>query len=333
MAAKLKATAIDPPWTLRLANTIKLIYSEAMSMLNKKQQNAKRDNLPNPISWRIAQIEAVFANACRNAMLDKPVHITSQSLKGADLELSGVAAEGAAMGLAMLDRLTPWTKDRWQQFLYLTGKQHIYTVHIGLGMALAKLNANMPKELQAIDPFFRSVVLDGYGFYLGYFARQNHIIKREIPGFLNEHQRRAFDQGLGRSLWFLHGGRVKTIKNTIDTFESSRQADLWSGVGVACAYAGGVHVTTLKHLQKLAGNHDLELQLGVAYAAKVRAQAGNMASHTELACRILGGHPANSLAQLADSVLGELDKGARELAYLLWRQTVKERLVEITLSQ
>ena len=42
-----------------------------------------------------------------------------------------------------------------------------------------------------------------------------------------------FDQGLGRSFWFVNGGNPELIAQTIHSFPDSRQADFWSGIGLA----------------------------------------------------------------------------------------------------
>ena len=45
-------------------------------------------------------------------------------LEGVELELRGFAFEGAAMGLALLDWLTPWRRDRLRTFLRGAGDAH-----------------------------------------------------------------------------------------------------------------------------------------------------------------------------------------------------------------
>ena len=61
-----------------------------------------------------------------------------------------------------------------------------------------------------------------------------------MPDHIDGYMKRAFDQGLARSLWFVKKADVRVIKETISTFSADRHADLWSGVGSACAYTGGI---------------------------------------------------------------------------------------------
>ncbi|MGB5772891.1 MAG: DUF1702 family protein, partial [Crocosphaera sp.] len=50
-----------------------------------------------------------------------------------EAEYRGFAFEGAAMGLALLDRLTPWNCTRIEQFLRDEGQNHIYMTYVGIG--------------------------------------------------------------------------------------------------------------------------------------------------------------------------------------------------------
>jgi hypothetical protein len=72
-------------------------------------------------------------------------------------------------------------------------------------------------------------------------------------------------------------------------FPQSRQADLWSGVGLACAYAGGVDRRRLEFLREAAGPYLAQAAQGAAFAAKARARAGNPAHQTDLACGVFCG--------------------------------------------
>src|ERR1039457_1019400 len=80
--------------------------------------------------------------------------------------------------------------------------------------------------------------------------------------------RRAFDQGLGRSLWFVEGADASRIAAAISSFPKARQPDLWSGVGLACAYAGGRDQAHLELLRETAGPYVAQVAQGAAFAAK-----------------------------------------------------------------
>src|SRR4029453_9197175 len=112
--------------------------------------------------------------------------------------------------------------------------------------------------------------VDGYGFHQGYFGWPQYVEQRTIPASLNGYERRAFTQGIGRSLWFVKGAEVAAGVSAIDTFPSARHNDLWSGVGLACAYAGGCGRAAIESLRIAAGKHFPALSQGAALSAKTR---------------------------------------------------------------
>src|SRR3954465_16083889 len=156
-----------------------------------------------------------------------------------DRDHRGFACEGAGMALALLDALIPGRRGRLARFLAGPGDAQRYIVNVGAGWILARLPLSPQPPLARPDPLFGWLALDGYGFHEGYFRWPRSVERREVPRKLRGYARRGFDQGLGRSLWFVDGGDVERIPRTVATFAAARQADLWAGVGLACAYAGG----------------------------------------------------------------------------------------------
>jgi hypothetical protein len=50
------------------------------------------------------------------------------------------------------------------------------------------------------------------------------------PGKLSGYERRVFDQGLGRSFWFVNGGNIELIARTISDFPPDQRGERWIGV-------------------------------------------------------------------------------------------------------
>src|SRR4051812_12052035 len=215
-------------------------------------------------------------------------------------DFQGFANEGAAMGLALLDALTPWRRGRLQRFLAGAGDAHIYIVHVGAGWALARLPLAPRALLARLDPLLGWLALDGYGFHQGFFHAARSVTGQEIPAKVTGYARRAFDQGIGRSLWFVEGADVGRIAATIGAFPAARRPDLWSGVGLACAYAGGRGRDDLAALRRAAAPWTRELAQGVVFAAKARQRAGNPTPDVELASEVLCGRSAAEAAAVAD---------------------------------
>jgi hypothetical protein len=213
---------------------------------------------------------------------------------------SGFAYEGAAMALTLLDVLTPWRRDRLQRLLAGPGDAHLYIVHVGAGWALARLPVPVDWLLARLDPNLRWLTLDGYGFHDGFFHWPRTITRQEVPRRLRGYARRAYDLGVGRSLWFVEGAGAGRIAARIAAFPAARRRELWSGVGLACAYAGGADAGALADLCQAAAADRPALAQGVAFAATARARAGNPTPDTELACRTICSMTSDKAAALAE---------------------------------
>lgn len=227
------------------------------------------------------------------------------------------------MALALLDGLLPWGGGRLKSFAAGVGRAHEYMLYVGAGWAFARLGRDPARAPQSLDPLLGWLAADGYGFHEGYFKWPAYVARQQRPRRLKGYALRAFDQGLGRSLWFVRGAEVQKIVETVGTFARERRADLWSGVGLACAYAGGADDVSVEALRAGAGPFAPQLAQGAAFAAKARERAGNTAAHTERACRILCGMTAGAAASLTDAALIHLPPDdADEPAYELWRRRI-----------
>ena len=280
---------------------------------------------------RLEQIGITFLSGYHAALEETGFVPLARRLSTVDLETRGFAFEGAAMGLSILDCLTPWRKDRWRTFTEHSAKHHIYMMHVGLGWALARLRRCVTTHLAHLDPLLGWLAVDGYGFHEGYFGWPRYVEQQAIPTSLSGYERRVFDQGLGRSIWFVKGADVAAVVQAIKTFPPARHDDLWSGVGLACAYAGGCDRAAMQSLRTTAAQHLPALAQGVAFAAKTRQRAANLNSHTETICRVICGHSAEDAAAITDDALDDL-RGERGLpAYEVWRRRIQDKFaLEVT---
>jgi hypothetical protein len=274
---------------------------------------------------KLELIGRTFVQGYHAALEDDCFEVLVPCLQMIDTEFHGFAFEGAAMGLALLDYFSPW-KRRLNAFLQGPGAKHIYMLHVGAGWTLGRLPRSATRLIKQFDPLLGWLVLDGYGFHEGFFSWHRFIQNQELP-YLSGYALRAFDQGLGRSLWFVKGADASSIIAAIDAFPSSRQSDLWSGVGLACAYAGGVGREVIQALCDAAGKYRSHLAQGAAFAAKARQRAGNPVAHTALACEIFSGRSSDEAVRITDESLQDLPQDER--AYEMWRLRVRARLAEM----
>lgn len=279
------------------------------------------------IRKHLEEIGATVVAGCRAAFEARDEAELEALLARTELERRGFAFEGAAMGLALLDRLTPWKRGRWASFLRGPGDPHAYMVHVGAGLALARLRRG-PVAPVGADPLLAPLVADGCGFHDGFFRWSERAAGRPHPRAFRGYAARAYDQGLGRSLWFVRGASAPRIAGAIEEFPAPRRADLWAGVGLACAYAGGVDRAAIEELARLAGRCAPELAQGASFASQARRRAGNPAAHTDLACRVLCASSSEEAADVAVRALVGLPPDGERPAYEAWRRRVRSRFLE-----
>jgi hypothetical protein len=284
------------------------------------------------VGERLESIGEAFLRGYHAALPDQGSAALAHSLGSVDEELRGFAFEGAAMALTLLDHLIPINRGRFHRFLAGEGSRHIYMLHVGAGWALARLpwlRWRVQSFIATLDPLARWLALDGYGFHQGYFYWPDSVRPQKVPRGVSGYARRAFDQGLGRSLWFVEGADAPQIAASISAFPQTRQPDLWSGVGLASAYAGGRDATHVELLREAAGPYLAQAAQGAAFAAKARQRAGNPAPQTELACGVLCGASADAAAAVTDAALRNLPPDGAEPAYEIWRRRIQQQFIPI----
>lgn len=257
---------------------------------------------------RLERAGRIFLRGYHAALQQNNQEELARHLLQIETQYRGFAFEGAAMALALLDGLSPWKRERFFCFAAGPGKQHIYMLHVGAGWAMARLpwlRRRIESATRKCHPVLRWLIIDGYGFHEGYFHSQTDLqpkIER-----LSREARHVFYQGLGRSLWFVNGADVRLIAQTILTFAQEFRGDAWSGIGLACAYAGGMNLSELEELRWRAADYSPALAQGAAFAAKARELAGIPAGHTEAACTALCGISTQTASVLCDETLQQVD--------------------------
>ena len=226
-------------------------------------------------------------------------------LNAYDIGFRGFAYEGAGMGMAMLDYITPGNQNRLQQYVERAPK-YKQLAHIGAGFAIAVLNRDLNQSLSKMSPMERWWAIDGYGFYNGVFKWRKTIQRQAVPRQIKGYAQQAFDRGVGRSMWFVLNGDVDNVTNKMASFDVSRRANLWSGIGVASSYAGGVDKATLLRLKAAAGSYAPYLAQGASLAAHARYLANNIVEHNDLACSVHWGMSAEKTAKLTFDIEDQL---------------------------
>jgi hypothetical protein len=283
-----------------------------------------------PLRDRLERVGQSFVQGYHAALAEeRPVPLGERIDDEVERDFRGFAYEGAGMALALLDTVIPGRRsrrDRLARFLAGPGDAHTYIVHVGAGWVMGRLPVSPERYLARLaDPLLRWLALDGYGFHEGFFHWPRSVTRQAVPRRLHGYARRGFDQGLGRSLWFVEGADVERLPRTIGAFPAARQPDLWGGLGLACGYAGGRTQSEVEALLAAAGPHAPQLAQGVAFAAKARQRAGNLTPQTELACRAVWGVPAGEAAAVSDEALRDLPPDRPgEPAFEVWRRRIQD---------
>lgn len=240
-----------------------------------------------------------------------------------DVDERGFAYEGATMAAVILDLATPWRSrprtlgsrlTRTAAVMSGAGEAHTLLNLIGVGFAMAKLPRPLWSRISDLIPettypsSTRWLAVDGYGFDLAYFDTVTWIDRQVRPAsypWLDtpDYFLRAVDQGIGRALWFVCSGAVPDVSAAIGRFSADRQADLWSGLGLAATFAGGGTPESLRALVRQAREHTLHLCQGAAFAARARVDAGHVPAHTHAAASALTGRTTAALAALVQDSL------------------------------
>lgn len=280
---------------------------------------------------RLETVISTVTKGCQVTLQNSRVESLVPRLNVVEAELRGYAYEGAGVGLAALDCILPW-KNRTRDFLEGPGAPYIYAVHIGAGLGLARLKRHPEPFLKRLDPVLGWIALDGYGFHEGFFSRRKYVEQQKVPAHLSAFGLRCFDHGVGRAIWFLVGGNMDQIAPKIGAFPMTRQADLWSGIGLACGYTGGVERAAIEMLRTAAGPYLPDLAVGVAIGANARHRAGSPARYAELACEIVCGTSSDSASKVVERAFQNLptNRNAVDPAYGIWRQRIAAALTALS---
>lgn len=251
------------------------------------------------------------------------------------VEQRGFAYEGAAMAYTIRDSMAGGRTARARELLLGPARPHIFLTYIGIGFAMARLPRvlwkNVLPELSGspYHPTMSWLAVDGYGFDKAYFDTRRWVDEQRLPEPYPwqgspEYFLRAFDQGVGRALWFVHGAGPEDVAAAVQRYDGRRQADLWSGVGLAATFAGGCRAADLAALRGAAGDYLPELRLGVTFAVKARSYAGHVPKHTKLASAKLTGMSVEDVVAVADATEVTPAESGSVPAYEAWRQRIRE---------
>jgi enediyne biosynthesis protein E3 len=219
-------------------------------------------------------------------------------LANTEKEFSSIAYESASMAIALKDFEADTFPYAWLLYANGAAAAHQAQVYVGLGWAIAKFNFTFLTAVENLQAKFHFRIADGCGYYDGSFKRRQTVVNQQLPVYLPAAAMPMYDQGVGRSIWYTEKADIHTIASRIETFATSRHADLWRGVGIAVAYVGGCSDADLKKLFRYAAENRFQLSCGAALAARSRTKAGTMTNDTDQCSRLWYSLTTNTRAVL-----------------------------------
>jgi hypothetical protein len=164
-------------------------------------------------------------------------------------------------------------------------KKHTKQVLIGIGWAIAQEKNRSLIFTEMFDEAMLYSIWDGCGYYDGFLRQRQTIKNQNRLTYIDPKDYKAYDEGIGRSLWYLSKGDTEKVQKMVQGFSVDRHSDLWRGIGIACSYVGGFDESTLVSLRISAGEHAKQLYIGNAMVKASRMEAASPTIDMEVACR------------------------------------------------
>ncbi|MDD9946140.1 MAG: DUF1702 family protein [Myxococcales bacterium] len=281
---------------------------------------------------RLLGIGRAFLLGYDTTLMDGSHRGIERTLALLDPHQVGFAREGVAMGLVV--RAFPRRQsgaERLGRFIRAAEGRWALLDHIGAGFACGSLGRSPRYLLPSLDPLLAYYVFDGLGFRDGILRTRRTIERtRDRKGMLPV-ERRHYEYGVGRAIWFVKGAEVDAIAAQLARFPAQRRGGLWAGVGFAAAYAGGPDERALGRLKIAAGMHVDDLVFGCTMGCYQRVVAGSQVAHTAHASSALGGAQPHELAELALTEMRatSVDSSAPDEAAEDFRRRVTRRVTAL----
>ncbi|WP_433630153.1 DUF1702 family protein [Nocardia sp. CA-120079] len=252
-----------------------------------------------------------------------------------------LAYEGAVTALVTRDLIGLRRRHLARRFVEGPGAPHAYMAYVGYGLLMPRLPRFLWRRCtpnlgdDAVLSQLTWLAADGFGFDGAFFRTRRWIDKQWRPKPYpwegdGSYFLRAVDQGVGRALYFVNDADLAAIADQIDRMDPHRRADLWSGIGAAIAYLGGVTESDVRTAQRRAGLAAADMAQGAAFAIKARAHAGYIPECSVSAARVLCDRDVDAVVAVVDEASTQ-SFTTGEPGYEQWRRRLRECLAPPTL--
>ncbi|MBX9724623.1 MAG: DUF1702 family protein [Candidatus Obscuribacterales bacterium] len=257
-----------------------------------------------------------------NAALETDAATLTKHLSGMSLIDQSIMYEGAFMALGSIDLAGSANLERVSAVDGFNGAW-VKQMFQGLGGAIWKLDIPVAFYPAEVNQSWGWLAISGYGCHGGYFNWPQFIHRQEIPVGMKGLSRKAFDQGIGSSMWFVSGCEPKLILELISKFPEERKADLWNGLGLAIGIWGMEDRKDLIRLLNGAKKYRAQFQAGVGFGVWVRAQAKEVTDYSEGACHTICCASVDYIESSISNQLSDIGGAPKDsIEFLKWKNNV-----------
>lgn len=222
---------------------------------------------------RVDRLLASFAEGFNAMITARSPEAAERHCDNQPMLFSPFAHEGMAMGYT-LRNLFRFDGRSFERDLVMRRPELRYLYYVGLGFWSGMRRhsaARLEQITQDLDPLYRHLCYDGYGFACGFFDYPENPSALTRLHRITGYARNAAYQGVGRSLWFRFMDRPELLINEIDKL-GEYAADAAAGVGLAAGY---VNPDRLERAQAIGRELPLawrqHFHLGLSFALKARS--------------------------------------------------------------
>jgi enediyne biosynthesis protein E3 len=282
-------------------------------------------NAQTDIGQRIQKIKEIFQQAFAISTNQEDLNLLLSQFENTENTYRSVAYEAAAVAMAIKDFSKSNTLGCWRSFMEGPAALHSAQVHAGLGWAMAQQRISVSPLIESLEPLMRFRMLDGCGYYNGIFRQRQTIMGQLVPQDVEGKFMRGYDQGVGRSLWYISKGDYASIPGMVARFPISRHIDLWRGIGIACAYVGCGDDSILRELFSWSFPFHIQLSVGAALVTRSRSIAKAHTQDMELACQVWCNRSSQQVLWVTEKAEPSFAADPND-AYLIWLSNIEEKL-------
>lgn len=278
-----------------------------LSFVSSKTQSLLGHQIPrhkvHPGGSKVAHAPLTLLAESANAIgPDTDITKWVDSLKSLKLSDRIVAYEGSFGTAVCLDASHPTEQSRVAQMVELA-PDHLAGLGLGVGHALASLNITADISQAVSEHYLGWMAMDSYGMNQGYFHWYDSVQNMQVPKNLPPLAMAAFEQGLGRAIWFISNGDPKVIQPLLERFPVTRQPNLWRGVGLMTSFWGAEDEQGMKKLLKLSKQFRPFFQQGAAQGVSFRVDLDDVNDYTEAASRLICSASIDEIGELCELLM------------------------------